>query len=247
MTLATLFSLAPADYLAMAEERGFTWLGPEVPNTATKAWWKCENNHSWAATYGNIRQGYGCPFCAGKAPKTPEDYREIARQRGYRWLGPEVPNVNTKTTWECEQGHRWEATYSHIQRGSGCPVCLDIVNGARVSQVQRELCQMLEGELNCRFGTYNIDVALDSDGIPIAVEYDSWYWHAGREDNDAQRDRALIEAGWSVLHVRSNTMLPTQEQLDAAIASLLRGEREAEILLDDWGEGPTKLELGQAS
>ena len=53
----------------------------------------------------------------------------------------------------------------------------------------------------------------------------------------------MIAAGWRVLRVRSNTQLPTREQLDAAIDRLLAGENHVEIVLDDWGVGPTKFEL----
>jgi very-short-patch-repair endonuclease len=102
---------------------------------------------------------------------------------------------------------------------------------------------MLGGELNYPLGPYKIDVAVEADGIAIAVEYDSWYWHAGQEDHDAQRDREVIAAGWRVLRVKSRASLPSQEQLDAAIACLLAGEDQVEIVLDDWGEGPTRYPL----
>ncbi len=48
---------------------------------------------------------------------------EIAEARDVRWLGPEVPNVFTPTTWECPQGHRWQSAYQNLRRGSGCPQC----------------------------------------------------------------------------------------------------------------------------
>jgi very-short-patch-repair endonuclease len=101
---------------------------------------------------------------------------------------------------------------------------------------------MLDGKLNRRFENYNIDVALDVDGTAIAVEYDAWYWHAGREENDAQRDKEMIAAGWRILRVKSNERLPTQEQLDNAIARLLAGENQVEIVLEDWGSGPARFE-----
>jgi len=111
------------DYHALAKERGFRWLGPAVPNVRTKTLWECAQGHQWQARYTNIKKGTGCPVCAGNVPKTPADYHTLAERRGFQWLGPEVPNVRTKTGWECGQGHQWEAVYSNIRRGSGCPVC----------------------------------------------------------------------------------------------------------------------------
>ena len=233
----------PEDYNALAKERGFRWVGPEVPTTHDDTVWECEQGHQWEAPYGNIGQGSGCPVCAieeqaERRRNKPDDYHALAQERGFRWIGPEVPNSHTRTTWECEQGHQWEAVYGSIKQGRGCPVCIDMIHGARVSQVQRDLCEMLGGELNRPFGPYRIDVAVEADGIAIAVEYDSWYWHAGREDYDAQRDREMMAAGWRILRVRSNEQLPAREQLDAAIARLLAGEEQVEIVLDDWGIRP---------
>jgi len=113
----------PDDYHMLAKERGFCWLGPEVPNTNTKTGWECEQGHQWKTTFQSIRRRIGCPFCAGQAPKTPDDYHTLAKERGFRWLGSEVPNIRTKTGWECEQGHQWKTTFQSIQRGIGCPFC----------------------------------------------------------------------------------------------------------------------------
>lgn len=246
-TKAEQLRKTPSDYHALAAERGLRWLGPEVPNSSTKTVWECEQGHRWESVYGNVRAGYGCPFCAGKAPKTPDDYHALAEEQGFGWIGPEVSNVRTKTGWECEEGHQWQADYSHVQRGGGCPICIDMVEGARVSQVQRVLCDMLDGDLNRPFESDRIDVALEVNGTAIAVEYDSWYWHAGREEEDTKRDKTMIAAGWRVLHVRSNEQLPTQGQLDAAIALLLEGVDQVEIVLDDWGKGPTRLEIADVT
>jgi hypothetical protein len=241
---AGLIPKAPADYVTLARERGLRWLGPEVPSTRTKTTWQCAQGHQWEARYGSIQQGQGCPVCAGVAPKTSAEYHALAEQRGFRWLGPEVPNCHTKTTWQCEKGHKWEAEFNSIQAGTGCPICIDMVNGARVSQVQRSMAEMLGGVLNCEVGSYRIDAALHISGVQIAVEYDSWYWHAHKRDHDARRDEKLIAAGWHILHIRSNLSLPTQEQLDWAIAQCLAGQVRVDIILDDWGKGQTRFGTG---
>jgi len=113
----------PQDYHALAAKRGYKWLGPEVPNVHTKTWWECSKGHQWETMYSHVRQGSGCPYCSGKAPKTPQDYHDLATERGFKWLGPEVANVRTKTRWECPKGHKWEVMYSHVRQGSGCPHC----------------------------------------------------------------------------------------------------------------------------
>ena len=113
----------PADYETLAARRGYTWLGPHVPNVDTHTTWRCGQGHQWPATYTAIRIGRGCPHCSGKAPKTPTDYETIAAGRGYEWLGPAVRNVMIKTGWRCSSGHEWQAPYRYLQQGHGCPRC----------------------------------------------------------------------------------------------------------------------------
>jgi len=228
----------PADYHALAAARGFRWVGPAVPNGHTKTTWECAEGHQWAARYHDLQRGAGCPLCAGCAPKIAADYHALAAARGFRWLGPEAPTVTTKTVWECPQGHQWEAHYNNIQQGSGCPQCADMVEGVRVSQPQRALAALLGGALNYPAGRYRIDVALDPAGERIAVEYDSWYWHAGAAERDSRRDRVLRAAGWRILRIRANGALPGPEELAAALKRLRGGVQAVEIVLDDWGEGP---------
>lgn len=55
--------------------------------------------------------------------KTKEDYHALALKRGFKWLGTQIINTHTPTLWECNKGHQWEAAYTHIRNGSGCPFC----------------------------------------------------------------------------------------------------------------------------
>ncbi len=114
--------LTAEDFRALAEARGWRWLGPEV-NNSTKTGWECEQGHQWRAPYNNLSSGSGCPRCAGKAPRTPDDYHALAQERGFRWLGPEVGRVDKSTEWECKRGHKWQACFRNIQQGGGCPHC----------------------------------------------------------------------------------------------------------------------------
>lgn len=60
---------------------------------------------------------------AGRIRKTPADYHELARKRGFKWIGPEVKFITVNTWWECSEGHRWYARYNNIRHGTGCPEC----------------------------------------------------------------------------------------------------------------------------
>lgn len=224
------------DYHILAESCGFKWVGGVLPKyVIDRTWWECGEGHKWEAVYSNIQQGKGCSICSGKVRKTEKDYHELAESRKFKWVGVGLPTVITKTWWECEKGHRWQARYSDIKTGSGCPYCKSIINGHQVSKPQIKLNNLLCGSLNYPEGKYCIDVAITRNSQKIAVEYDCQYWHAGREDHDAKRDGFLISRGWKVLHIKSSHLLPTRKQLTVAIGHLLNtGEKVHNIYLEDW-------------
>lgn len=122
----------PADYHALAEERGLEWLGPEVRNNKAKTWFRCANGHEWETCYAKILY-YGCPICAGNVPKTEADYHELAKRQNLEWLGDTAPfNTRTKTDWRCASGHVWQSTYNDIQHGYLCPRCT--IHGKRLPE-----------------------------------------------------------------------------------------------------------------
>ncbi len=111
------------DYIKLANERGFKWIGPEVQRTDKKTEWECSKGHRWESGFNTIQQGSGCPHCYNhRHPISLRQYHLLASKRGFKWIGPEVSTVLTKTWWECSKGHRWEAQYSAIKR-TGCPLC----------------------------------------------------------------------------------------------------------------------------
>lgn len=293
------------DYHALAQLNGFEWIGVELPfSTHTPTLWECNNGHVWETSYFSIQSGYGCHYCSGNARKSENDYHALARERGFQWIGDLLPkNVKEKTTWQCSQAHIWKQNWSTIQRGNGCPfcgvvtkaesnrlkakdyhalalkkgilwvggkvpksvhlktawgcgeghfwetsyqsikysyygcpTCRGLVNGIRISSQQAWVCDYVDGEMNVQVGNYFIDIAVKIDGYWIAIEYDGWFWHRDRLEQDEVRSHDLINAGWKVLRIKSNELVPTKQEIDAAIIRLLDGPSYEEIILPDWGE-----------
>lgn len=229
----------PEDYHALAKQHQIEWVGPLPQSVMHKTEWQCNKGHKWQARHTDIRKPSGCPTCKGIAfgnrrRATAEDYHTRAKEYGFKWLGPYTGDAFKRTRWQCKKGHIFEARYVGIGQGYGCPTC-----ARSTSSQQRKLCKMLKGKLNQQVKRWVIDIALNIDGVKIAVEYDGWYWHGAEkeQEHDARRDKKIIAAGWRVLRVKSRTKLPTRKQLDTAINSLLNGDTYAEIILDDWGQG----------
>ena len=110
-------------------------LKPEnfLANSDKKVWWKCIKGHEWQATISNRNNGNGCPYCSGK--KVLKGYNDLqtinpilAKEWNYEknneLLPVDVmPNSHKKVWWKCNEGHEWQATIDHRNKGRGCSYC----------------------------------------------------------------------------------------------------------------------------
>jgi hypothetical protein len=176
------------DYHLLAEQREIKWIGNSLPNTITdKTMWQCQKGHQWSAIYNNIKTGYGCPYCANRIPKAKEDYHKLADNRGIKWLGPEVENTNTKTWWQCSEGHKWEAVFGNIRGGTGCPVCCkkgpsrgeikvsEVLDNLRISYEQEKRFDDCKYKRHLPFDFYFVH-----NGIEFLVEYQGEQHYFGK-------------------------------------------------------------------
>ena len=54
---------------------------------------------------------------------TIENMHQLAESRGGTFLSFRYTNSSSRHEWQCEKGHRWQATPSSITQGSWCPHC----------------------------------------------------------------------------------------------------------------------------
>ncbi|MBD2311284.1 hypothetical protein H6G20_06385 [Desertifilum sp. FACHB-1129] len=92
--------------------------------------WRCAEGHQWEAIPQNIKTlGRWCPVCGrAKSAKnrrrhTLQDMQNLARSFGGVCLSSQFESVIKKLTWQCSEGHIWEAEPHHIKNGGWCPVC----------------------------------------------------------------------------------------------------------------------------
>ncbi len=115
---------------ALARKRGGRYLGTVTgPVRAdAKLPWRCKEGHHFTSTTTNARQGHWCPYCAGKARRTIEECRALARSRGGRCLSKTIVTVAKPLEWECREGHRWKASLGNVENyPTWCPHCAGVV------------------------------------------------------------------------------------------------------------------------
>ena len=101
--------------------RGLRLIG-EYVKTHEKALFQCDNGHEWRVRPNAVMRGDGCPHCANCAPLTAEIVNERIAHRGISLIG-EYVRSSQKTTFQCDQGHTWEAKPNDLLTGYGCPHC----------------------------------------------------------------------------------------------------------------------------
>lgn len=117
------------DMHKLATERGGKCLSGEYKGTKTPLKWKCNKcNYIWNAKPENIIQGAWCHKCAGNLKITIEEAKKIADTRNGKCLSDNILNNRTPLMWQCELGHKWQATFSSIKgsknrNGRWCPIC----------------------------------------------------------------------------------------------------------------------------
>lgn len=106
-----------------------------------KVHWKCALGHTWEATPGNRWQGQGCPICAGKSvlagfndlqSKSPTVAEEWHLIKNGDLLPTQLTyGSNKRVWWQCKTcGNEWQTSVANRVRGTGCPICGKVKQGA---------------------------------------------------------------------------------------------------------------------
>ncbi len=107
----------------IAKERDGKCLSTEYIGSDSLLNWQCKEGHQWGARPANVKRGTWCPACAGRQSGTIEEMREIATGRGGKCLSEKYIGAYSKLTWQCKNGHQWEAMPAGVKRGRWCPTC----------------------------------------------------------------------------------------------------------------------------
>ena len=106
-------------------------------NNKQKLTWRCENNHSWEATFHKIKMGTWCPLCARvengkkKIKYSYSDISDIIKSKGGELLSSNIEYINTQSIIKiaCSYGHIWETKTINTIHGRWCPKCGRKKNG----------------------------------------------------------------------------------------------------------------------
>lgn len=109
------------------ERRGYTLLETEYKNNHTRMRYRCpyHPDENTRISLKDLRNGHGCPFCAGLNKTTLEEAKKEFESRGYLLLEKEFKNARTKMKYQCSK-HKdkiLSITLNKLKLGRGCPYC----------------------------------------------------------------------------------------------------------------------------
>ena len=210
------------DYRKLAESRGFILLSDEneIKNNSIPVSWKCPKGHEWKSRYGSIKQGKGCPHCAGNIQKTLKDYHGLAESRGFVCLVSEneIKNGKTSVSWQCPEGHEWAASYHNINRGRGCPQCSHHKSSGE-SEIYQEVVKLYPDAISTDrkvLSPKELDILVPS--LRKAIEVDGAFWHysewaiaKGAQERDLVKNNLCKEKGIDLLRIVHEDYLKNKE------------------------------------
>lgn len=196
-----------------------------TPGSNRAVWWvDTVCGHEWEASpaFRERQPRWRCPECRTRRDSLGWHHPELAAE----WA-PENPVTPFHVTptgklwflpeWACSEdpAHKWKATLVSRVSGAGCPEC-KVAGKSKVElaylAAARELFPKVASgptvrhEQFTRRASWTVDILVERD-VPIAVEYDGAYWHAGKEALDSEKSRDLLAAGYEVIRLREHPLV----------------------------------------
>jgi hypothetical protein len=98
-------------------------LSDKYINNISKLIWKCDNGHTWKASYSSVKSGSWCRQCYRH---TVQDCVELAEKFNGKFLSKEFMGDSIKHSWMCENGHIWQSAPSTIRQAHWCAKCAGV-------------------------------------------------------------------------------------------------------------------------
>jgi Zn finger protein HypA/HybF involved in hydrogenase expression len=174
---------------------------------------KCENGHTWKATYERLMNGNYCPHCYGNAKDSQEVFiaKVAAVSPTIEVLG-EYVNSSTKVLVKCLScSHEWSSMGTTLKNGYGCPNC---ARNKKYSKIAIKWLRQIEQELGYEIkhaessGEYFVPgTKFRADGYDAKTntiyEFYGDYWHGNPQIHESDGYNELAEMTFGELYERT--------------------------------------------
>lgn len=187
--------------------------------SADKVWWVCSTcGHRWPARINHRTGGYegnwhpsGCPKCSGRPSKgtLSKDYCLAVKNPSLsqEWHPTEnedltpwdvTPNSSKNVSWRCSDcQHVWKATVDNRNKGRGCPECKKKSSFPEICLwfYLKKAFPSCESQFKLPGLTKGSHVDVYIEELNLAIEYDGYWYHLNRKDQDETKNSSLQALG----------------------------------------------------
>lgn len=166
---------------------------PEQYSTGSgrRAWFICENGHTFDTIVRSVSGGSWCRYCAGKDVYPGDNdlittFPDVAAEWDYQRNGDRTPmntsrGSNKDTWWICHKNpeHRWMAKPNdRTGRGYSCPKCVTTTSKVQseVTEYIRDKIDVVENARGVLGSRAELDIYIPS--IQVAFEVHGLYFHS---------------------------------------------------------------------
>ncbi|WP_255261530.1 zinc-ribbon domain-containing protein [Bacillus pseudomycoides] len=176
-----------------------------------KVWWKCKKGHEWeTSVYSRTRKNTGCPYCSGRNATIDNClayiYPEIAKEwhptkNGTLTPYDVTPKSGKRVWWVCEKGHEWQTTVHQRGEGTNCPFCKP-----RTSFPEQAIFYFIKKRFKNTLSQHitedRVEFDIFNSGLSFVIEYDGYYWHRKRYEQDVKKSNYVAQKGFLLIRVR---------------------------------------------
>ena len=179
-------------------------------------WWRCSYDHEWKASiHSRTKRKSNCPFCSNKKvheknslfncfPKIAKEWHPT--RNGSITSKQVVYGSNRNVWWICQNGHEWKAMVVSRTgpKGTGCPRC-----SKRISSFEIRILSELESFFKNIKPIYKLkgtEIDLLLEDYKIGIEYDGWYYHKNRFQEDKVKNNFLKKNNIDLIRLRERPL-----------------------------------------
>lgn len=145
--------------------KGGKLISKKYLDSQTPLKWQCAEGHIWRASASAIKTGQWCARCYGNVRKTISEARAAAKMRGGHCLSKKYERAKAKLSWQCAEGHIWNASWESAIQYSWCPQC-----NASSSYGERVFRDLLEQIFKTKFPRRRPQWLITNDGKRLELD-----------------------------------------------------------------------------
>ena len=181
-----------------------------------KIGWKDKYGHKWTASIFSRTHGSKCPYCTNKkvlegfndlATVYPEIAKEWDNNKNEIKPTEVICNSRFNAWWICSENpeHKWKTKVcNRTVRNTRCPYCSKLKRASTPEYIIEYYLCKLGLKVRHSYMLFGFELDLYIPDLNIGIEYDGYYWHKNKEEQDIEKNRKCKELNIKLYRIRES-------------------------------------------